>query len=204
MKAKPENRTQDSRFTSRQLEIMGQALSIIDLKGIQAFTTKNLAAALGLSEGAIYRHFKSKTEIFEALLLHFEEISSDLTATLQNSELSVPGRLRTFFMTRLEQFSLKPGLAMLMFANDLFPSQGNLEALVHRVIHGHGRLVLELMLQGQTCKEIRNDVPAQHLTVMIMGSMRLLLTRWRSENFSFDLPQQGNQLWNSLEKMITD
>ena len=48
--------------TERQQQIIEESINVIHSEGIQGFTIKNLSKAIGLSEAAIYRHFKSKTE----------------------------------------------------------------------------------------------------------------------------------------------
>ena len=47
-------------FSDRQIEIMEAATQRIDHYGIQELTIKNLASDIGVSEAALYRHFKSK------------------------------------------------------------------------------------------------------------------------------------------------
>lgn len=43
------------------------ALSLFASKGVNATTTKDIAAEVGISEGAIYRHFKGKDDLAWAL-----------------------------------------------------------------------------------------------------------------------------------------
>lgn len=50
-------------FTPRQTEIIDKAIQLIDQKGIQGLTIKNLARETGVTEGAIYRHFDNTTWI---------------------------------------------------------------------------------------------------------------------------------------------
>ena len=50
-------------LTVRQQEIIDAALALIAEQGIQNLTIKNIAAALKITEPAIYRHFDSKHEI---------------------------------------------------------------------------------------------------------------------------------------------
>ena len=44
---------------TRQAQIKEAVLDIISTEGLAKLSTKNLAAKVGVSEGAIYRHFKS-------------------------------------------------------------------------------------------------------------------------------------------------
>jgi AcrR family transcriptional regulator len=189
-------------FSARQTEILDAALNIINISGIQGFTIKSLAAAINVTEGALYKHFKSKTEIFEGLLKYFDALSSEMVAGMFDEKKTFPDRIESFFISRLKLFSEKPGLAMLMFANDLFPNESNLESLVQNTIHRHGQILGQLVQNGQQQGQIRGDLPWLHLTIMIMGSMRLLLTRWRMASFGFDLENEGKDLWKSLRIVL--
>ena len=60
-------------FSKRQIEIIEAATKLIGEKGIQNLTTKNLAAEMGFSEPALYRHFKSKTDILQSVLVFYKE-----------------------------------------------------------------------------------------------------------------------------------
>ena len=49
-------------------KILDAAEKLILLRGLARVTTKEIARAIGLSEGALYRHFDHKEEIFFALM----------------------------------------------------------------------------------------------------------------------------------------
>ncbi|MBQ9771473.1 MAG: helix-turn-helix transcriptional regulator, partial [Lentisphaeria bacterium] len=49
-----------------------QDLLFVSINGIQALTTKSLAEYIGISEPALYRHFKNKSEIIRAMLMQFD------------------------------------------------------------------------------------------------------------------------------------
>ena len=51
---------------NRREEIILASTKVIGNEGIKSFTIKKLAMNLPLTEGAIYRHFKSKEEILLA------------------------------------------------------------------------------------------------------------------------------------------
>lgn len=54
--------------STRSAQILDAALQVFADKGYAAARIDDIAAAAGLSKGGIYTHFKSKEEIFEALL----------------------------------------------------------------------------------------------------------------------------------------
>ena len=57
-----------SKLSKRQLEIIDTAIKLIGDGGIQALTIKNLSTEIGVAESALYRHFKSKTEVLSTVL----------------------------------------------------------------------------------------------------------------------------------------
>ena len=49
--------------TKRQDEILDIALNLLADGGVKNLTMKRIAESIGVSEPAVYRHFKNKTEI---------------------------------------------------------------------------------------------------------------------------------------------
>lgn len=49
--------------SERQNQIISETIRLIHTKGIQGLTIKNISNGIGVTEAAIYRHFKSKDEI---------------------------------------------------------------------------------------------------------------------------------------------
>ena len=58
----------NNKLSSRQSEIINTAIKLIGEGGIQALTIKNISSEIGIAESALYRHFKSKTEVLSTLL----------------------------------------------------------------------------------------------------------------------------------------
>ena len=59
-------------YNKRQNQIIEAAIEVIAESSIQALTVKRLAEKIGISDAALYRHFKNKMEILEAVLCYFE------------------------------------------------------------------------------------------------------------------------------------
>ena len=78
----------------RQEEIKKAVLSIIYRDGLKNLSTRKLATEVGISEGAIFRHFDTKSDIILAII---EDVRNDLIEKLRTISLeTTPPSQRLF------------------------------------------------------------------------------------------------------------
>ena len=59
--------------TKRQDEILDTALHLLADGGVKNLTMKRIAESIGVSEPAVYRHFKNKAEIVKGIIEKFDQ-----------------------------------------------------------------------------------------------------------------------------------
>lgn len=188
-------------FTDRQKEIIDKSIEIIAERGIQQLTIKNISRSMNISEPAIYRHFASKMDILLAILANFKECGQLVSKDIMNSRSSALEKIHSIFENHFKQFIAKPALAAVIFSEEIFQNDKELANQVNLIMQTNQDLLIQIINQGQKRGEIRKDVSGQHLVLIILGALRLLVTRWRLSHFTFDLAKEGADLWVSLEKM---
>ncbi|WP_163512353.1 TetR/AcrR family transcriptional regulator C-terminal domain-containing protein [Fodinicola acaciae] len=67
---------------SRRDEVLQAAVELLDEVGLDALTTRRLAAKLGVQAGALYRHFASKQALLDAVVGHLIDEAADGTPEL--------------------------------------------------------------------------------------------------------------------------
>ncbi|EKE04716.1 MAG: hypothetical protein ACD_20C00016G0004 [uncultured bacterium] len=189
-------------LTKRQNEIINSSIELIAESGIQNLTIKHLSEKLGISEPAIYRHYKSKLDILLAILGYFEDDTNLMFNNIYNSEQSNINKLKSIFIQRCKEFSERPELAKVIFSEEIFQNDEKLRDKVSSIMKVHHVIIHKIIEEAQQSNEIRNDIPKEHVAPIIVGTLRLLVTRWRLNNFEFDINQQAKELWNTLEKLI--
>jgi len=85
-------------LSERQHQIIEESINIIDEKGIQGLTIKNLSKAIGISEPGIYRHFESKTEILLSILNNFKEMAEMLSGMMNDFEGTAIEKIDVFIV----------------------------------------------------------------------------------------------------------
>lgn len=163
-----------SRRTSevRQVELIDAALRVIATRGVAALTTRTLAEQVGLSSGAIFRHFASLDALLDAVVTRVENV---LEATYPPADLPALERLDRFVEARSAAVGGRVGILQLVQSEQFHlalpaPAAARLAACVQR----SRRFVVECVRDGQRTGEIRADLDAAALAAVIMGTTALV------------------------------
>ena len=189
-------------LSGRQIQIIDTSIKIISERGIQELTMKNLSRELGISEPAIYRHFEKKQKILIAVLESFKHQN-----TLINKSIPLEGKtefqhLQGAITRILQKFIKNPAISAVFFSEEIFQNKTELSEMILGIMNSNTEFVAKLVQKGQADKSIRSDIGVEELSVIVMGSVRHLVTVWRLSGFSFDLYEHGMKLLKSLELMI--
>jgi AcrR family transcriptional regulator len=189
-------------LSERQQQIIDESIKIIDEKGIQGLTIKNLSKAIGISEPGIYRHFESKTVILLTILNSFKEMAEMLSGLLQDYEGTAIQKIEFMFSRMLELFSATPPMVSVIFSEEIFKNENLLKEKITQVLNLHAATIEHIISRGQTEDNVRKDIEVKTLALMIMGSLRLLVKRWDLNDHDFDLNKEGGKLIQGLDKIL--
>ena len=188
--------------TERQKEIVEVALGLINKKGIQGLTIKNLAKEIGISEPGIYRHFENKIQILIAILDLFKgNMEQIFSKELINDRNSIE-KIEHLFAKHFSSFSAMPSLVSVIFSEEIFRNEPILITKITEIIDNHDGILTAVISGGQEKGEIRTDIEARHLSIIIMGTLRLFVKKWQFSAYSFNLPKEGGKLIESIKLII--
>ncbi len=95
-----------------------------------------------------------------------------------------------------------PSLASVVFSEEMFRNEKVLIEKISELIEQNNKILLTILNEGQNNNELRNDIDAAHLAVIIMGALRLFVKKWQISGFTFDLQVEGNKLIQSVKLII--
>lgn len=190
-------------LTERQREIVDASIEIISKKGIQNLTIKNLSKKIGFSEPAIYRHFESKMEILLTILSMFENKMRKFNTLINSDKNSSLKQLNSIYKNHFSNFSKNPVLASVIFSEEIFQDDKRLSEKIYSIMDFNFEFILSIIKSGQRNGEIRLDIGAEQLVLIIMGSLRLIVKKWTLSDHSFNLKKDGEKLWKSINTMLS-
>jgi len=126
---------------SRREQILRALAKMLQDSPGERITTSALAKSVGVSEAALYRHFPSKTKMFEGLIEFIEEtVFSEITVIL-SEEKSAVRRCELIVNSLLRFIENNPGLSRLLVGDAL---TGETERLRQRIVQFFERIETQL------------------------------------------------------------
>ncbi len=186
----------------RKKQIIETALELIKNGGIQNLTMKALSREIGISEQAIYRHVDSNMHILISLLDHFNQCFKSMAGKIKMPD-DAAGRIRVITNEHLTFFSENQAFAAVIFSEEIFQNEPHLAQAVHAALKKRFEHIGKMIKLGQEHGEIVQDSEPEVLAHLLLGSLRLMVTRWRLDNFSFDIVKKGKKIVDSIIRLIS-
>jgi TetR/AcrR family transcriptional regulator len=103
----------------RRVQILQALATMLEQPGSERITTASLAARLGVSEAALYRHFASKAQMFEGLIEFIEQSVFSLVNQITEREAAGAAQAARVVGMLLQFGEKNPGMARVMVGDAL-------------------------------------------------------------------------------------
>lgn len=186
----------------RKREILDAARKLIIRRGSEHLTVRAMAREVGLTEAAIYRHFRSKREV---LLFLVDDILDTLVAAVERAAsgpgdiLERIGRIQEDHLSEIEQ---RRGMAFLVIAEILSFGDRRLNREVHDKLAVYLERLGRLLADGAARGEIRKGIDPQAVALLLFSMIQGLVTLWALGDYRFNLSAGYRPLWEICRRAI--
>lgn len=179
----------------RQKQIAVAAAELTVKYGSEHVTIKQLAKQTNLSEAAIYRHFKSKTDIFRFLLKHVEStLLADLNQSYEQST-DMPIGLTELIEHHITAIEKSHGVAFQLFAEIISMGNADLNNATLAIINSYIESLSQIFQRGN----VRN---AGNKAVIFFTLIQGLVNLWALSGYAFSLKLKFFQVWATDSNML--
>jgi TetR/AcrR family transcriptional regulator len=153
----------------RQEQIKQAVLSIIYSDGLKNLSISNLAKRIELSDGAIFRHFRSKQEIIVSII---DDVQKDFISHLRKIATSTDEpevRLEKFIYSTVEYLTANKGITMLLFSEASFHNDKLLKEKLLQILNNQKNLISKIILDGIATAKWDEMIPVEYVAMLYMG-----------------------------------
>ncbi|MBN2431935.1 MAG: TetR/AcrR family transcriptional regulator [Acidobacteria bacterium] len=179
----------------RREQIAGAALQVIASRGISGLTVERVARMVGLVPSALYRHFRDKSELIDAILdLLRDRVLANITAAHQEARDPLEA-IRQMLLRHVYLIHEYQALPRLLFSEKVMGDEPEKKLKLYRIISEFLGHVADTIRRGQASGLIRGDIAADSLSVMFLGLFQPSAMMFHLSGGAFDMVAQVDATW---------
>ncbi len=171
MTARPNHLPADERRTAT-------VEAVVDLAAEQnpsEITTTAIAERMGLTQGALFRHFPSKDAILQAVM---SWVGERLLGRLDQAAAGVASplvALQAIYTAHIDFVAEHPGVPRLIFGELQRPAETLPKRMVQTLVHSYGQRIRRLLEAGKAQGELAADLDVDAAAVLFLGTIQGLV-----------------------------
>lgn len=166
----------------RQGQIKKAVLEIIADEGLHNISTRNLAKRIGLTEGAIFRHFATKRDIIKGIM---DDVANDLIGSLRSIVLSPiknEEKLFNYLCRNVKYLKENRGITILLFSEATHLGDKELKEKLNQILLEQKQFVIKIVKDGigegvWDKKTNPEDVAMLYMGIPIIFNIELVLNQ---------------------------
>jgi TetR/AcrR family transcriptional regulator len=160
---------------ARQSEIIAVVLELAVSRSPALITTTDIASAMGLTQGAVFKHFPNKHSIWLAVMAW---TNTTLTAALKTAAEQSPDaleNLRAVFLEHVRFVIQHPGVPRLIFSELQQADDSPVKTEVRSLLIAYRQLLLRLLTQAENAGQLGEGVDKAAAAASFIGTIQGLV-----------------------------
>ena len=188
----------------RRQQIVSAARKLIVKYGSEHVTVRRIAKEIGVSEGAIYRHFKSKRDILSFLVDEIEDIlMGGITSVCANAgELNSVEILQKIMQEHISSVEQRYGISFQVIAEIISFGDKKLNKKMYDVIDEYLARLSVILADGVKTGVIKQNIDLWAVATLFFGTIQGLVNLWALSNYSFNLEERYTPIFALLRETI--
>lgn len=192
-----------SKKISRKDEILQALAGMLESSdGSQRITTAKLAATVGVSEAALYRHFPSKMRMFDSLIEFIEDsLTSRINLIIQEKK-ETQIRVKLILLLILGFAEKNPGLTRIMTGHALMFEQDRLQSRINQLFERIEAQLRQVLREHKIRTGIEFAYDESLLASQLLAFCEGMMSRFVRSEFRYLPTQEFDARWPLLAAQL--
>jgi AcrR family transcriptional regulator len=186
----------------RQEQIAETALDLVADQGMKALSVARVAHRIGVVPSAIYRHYRSKDEVLEAVLNLIQDKLTKNIEIVCNDYTDALERLHHLLQLHIKLIRENQGIPRIVLSQEIHRGHPQRKIRMNTIIEKYLAQVTDIICQGQTKGHICSEFAPETISMMYLGIIQPAAFRWELSDGQFDITKHADKAWRILEASI--
>lgn len=190
----------------RRQQILEALAEMLEANPGDRITTARLAAQVGVSEAALYRHFPSKAKMFEGLIEFIEDSLFQRVTIILREQPDAGARCQHMLMLLLTFAERNPGISRIMTGDALAGETERLHQRIVQLFERYETQLRQVLREAELREGLRPVLPLPAAANLLMAAAEGRIAQFVRSNFrrppTTDWPEQFSQLMQNFFRSV--
>lgn len=187
---------------SRKQQIARTAMQIISEDGLHKLVLVELAKRMGVTDAALYKHFRSKNDILLFMIDEIDAVMREEMGEFIEPRDSYVEKLHELLSFQLDFIDRNKGIPRIMFSECLRQQNVSIAQKLSKLLHGRRTVVTGLLKAAIREGEIDAKIDTEAAADIFMGMMQSTVLFWSLAEFTYSLRAREATLWEEYRKIL--
>jgi len=186
------------RKSQRRQQILEALAQMLEANPGDRITTAGLARQVGVSEAALYRHFPSKSKMFEGLIEFIEDTLFSRISMILNEESTAARRCEKMLTLLLAFAERNPGITRILTGDALAGETERLHQRVQQLFDRFETQLKQVIREAEMREGLRPTIPLPAAANLLMATAEGRISQYVRSNFRRSPTEDWQDQWNLL------
>lgn len=180
---------------SRRQQILQALAHMLEVSPGERITTARLAKEVGVSEAALYRHFPSKSKMFEGLIQFIEETLFTRVSMILKEEDQATARCEKILTLLLTFTERNPGITRILTGDALAGETERLRARVAQLFDRYETQLKQTLREAELQEGIRPTMPVAIAANLLLATVEGRICQFVRSEFKRKPTENWQDQW---------
>lgn len=187
---------------SRKQQIARVAMEIISEEGLHNLVLVNIARRIGVTDAALYKHFRSKNDILLFMIDEVEDAMRTELAAQVRPAASPVEQLHDLLVFQLDFIERNKGIPRIIFSECLRQQDPEIARKLAGLLQRRRKIVSDLLRGVVRSGQAPKDLNVEAACTIFFGMLQSAVVFWSLAGFSYSLSAKNQSLWDEYRKIL--
>lgn len=184
--------------SQRRQQILEALAQMLEASPGSRITTAGLAREVGVSEAALYRHFPSKSKMFEGLIEFIEDTLFSRISIILNEEPDTARRCEKMLFLLLSFTERNPGITRILTGDALAGETARLHQRVAQLFDRYETQLKQVIREAELREGLRPSINLSAAANLLMAAAEGRIAQFVRSGFTRSPTVNWNEQWELL------
>ena len=193
---------QKENVVSRKQQIARAAMEIISEEGLHNLVMVKIAKRVGVTDAAIYKHFRSKDDMLLYMMEDLEKSMIDRFIAHIGHVVDPIDQLYNLLSFQFEFIEENKGIPRIIFSESLQQQNKEIKVKIANLLTNYLQIIKDILNAAKKSGQVNETIDVDAAASIFVGMIQSSVVFWALSDFSYSLRMRQAPLWREYLRLI--